>query len=266
MARDTPILVTLQPSSGVDTSRWLLSHYGVDYQERAHAPIFHILALKYWGAGPEDYPLLVMPDDEKIPGRMKIGPWLDAQAADELRLIPDETSEPEDYKQVMKLAEWAGNVPGSAVVNWSYFNLLKYKRTVWSSLVTHVPWYEKLITFLAFPLIRLLMYKGLGLNQQVADDSLKTIYESFDKIDAMLADGREFLVGGKLSFADFSVSGLLGPMILIQGYQGHLPNQVDCPDYMQKVYKELRQRPAGLFIQRMYDQHRKPSGTVPAKS
>ncbi len=258
MARDKPILVTLQPSSGVDTSRWLMSHYGVDYEERAHAPIFHVFALKYWGAGPEDYPLLVMPDDTKIPGRMEIGPYLDAQAAADLRLIPDKDHA--DYADVMELAKWAGDVPGSAVVNWSYYNLLKYKRVVWSSLVTNVPWYEKLITFLAFPLIRLLMYKGLKLDQNVADESLKTIYTSFDKIDGMLADGREFLVGGKLSFADFSVSGLLGPMILIQGYRGHLPNQVDCPDYMQKVYKDLRQRPTGLFIQRMYDQHRAPGG------
>lgn len=261
MARDKPILVTLQPSSGVDTSRWMLSHHGVDYEERAHAPIFHVLALKYWGAGPEDYPLLVEPDDTKIPGRMAIGPYLDAKAADDLRLIPDKDHK--DYGEVMELAKWAGEVPGSAVVNWSYYNLLKYKRVVWPSLVTNVPWYEKLITFLAFPVIRLLMYKGLGLDQKVADDSLKTIYESFDKVDAMLADGREYLVGGKLSFADFSVTGLLGPMILIQGYQGHLPNQVDCPDFMQKIYKDLRQRPTGLFIQRMYDQHRAPSGEIP---
>ncbi len=41
----------------VDLGRWLMAHYEVDYTERPHAPIFHLLALKYWGA--DQYPLLV---------------------------------------------------------------------------------------------------------------------------------------------------------------------------------------------------------------
>lgn len=39
--------------------RWLLHHWGMDYAERPHAPIFHALALKWCGAGAFDDPLLV---------------------------------------------------------------------------------------------------------------------------------------------------------------------------------------------------------------
>ena len=46
-----PILVTLLPSVDVDLGRWLLQHWQVDYDEHPHAPIFHVLALKWYGVG-----------------------------------------------------------------------------------------------------------------------------------------------------------------------------------------------------------------------
>jgi len=52
------------------------------------------------------------------------------------------------------------------------------------------------------------------------------------------------------------VAALYGPMILAQGYQGFLPNQAACPAFMVQVFQELRQRPTGQFIQRIYDTHR----------
>ena len=256
--RKQNLLITLQPSSGVDTARWLMGHYEIPHEERPHAPIFHVLALKWWKQGPEDYALLVEPDGKKTFGRVPIAERFDGAAAADKKLIPDQATEKELYDDVMAVVNYSGTVTGSAVVKWSYFNLLKSKWVVWPSIVTNVPWYEKLFCFLAFRVIRVLMYKGLGLNQEVSDKALKTIYQSFDRIDERLSDGREYLCGDRLTLADISVAALFGPSILVQGYGGHLPNQVKCPEYMQKVYKELRERPTGLFIQRMYDQHRVP--------
>lgn len=247
------LLITLLPSSGVDTSRWVLSHYGVDYTERPHAPIFHVFALKWWGLGKDDYPGLVIDGKVVTSGSRKIMQHLDPDAPDNLKLMPaDEAGQ----KEVLEMARYTGDVLGTCVVNWSYWNLLKYKSVVWPSVTTSVPWYEKLTLTVAFPLIRWAMYKGLALDQSVADQSLKTIYEGFDKLDALLADGRTYIMGEKLTFADLITSACLGPMILAQGYHGMLPNHAKCPVFMQKVYAELRQRPTGLYIQRMYDTHR----------
>lgn len=247
-----PLLITLLPSSGVDTGRWILSHYGVDYTERPHAPIFHVFALKWWGMGKNDYPLLVQ-GEVKTNGARRIMLLLNADAPEALKLMPEDEA---GQKDVMDLARFAGGALGDCVVNWSYWNLLKYKSVVWSSVTTCVPWYEKLTLALGFPLIRWAMYKGLGLNQSVADDALKEIYAGFDTLDEKLSDGRTYLYGDKLSFADLITAACLGPMILVQGYHGMLPNHAKCPVYMQKIYAELRQRPTGLYIQRIYDEHR----------
>jgi len=247
------LLITLLPSTDVDLARWVLKHYDIEYIERPHAPIFHVIALKLWGT--DKYPLYVEKGD-RIAADPKILDHLDKKAATHLKLLPDEREEAELHAKVDELQRYARLDVGDAVVNWSYYNLLKHKAVVWPSITTGVPWFEKLGCFCAFGLIRSLMYKGLKLDQQVADEALKEVYAGFDKIDALLHDGRQYLVGDKLTYADLAVAASLGPMILVQGYQGYLPNQASCPSFMQKVYKDLRQRPTGLFIQRMYDEHR----------
>ena len=250
-----PLLITLSPSSGGDLSRWLMAHYQIEYTERPHAPIFHLLALKYWGA--DKYPLLVQDDGKTRTGSCEsIVALLDPQAPADRRLLPDPETEAALAKQVDDTVKYAYWQLGTDVVNWSYWNLLKHKWVVWPSLTTKVPWYEKLTCLLAFSVIRALMYKGLKLDQGVADQSLKDIYAGWDKFDAMLADGRTYLLGDRLTYADLAVSAALGPMILAQGYHGMLPNEAKCPVFMQEVYKELRNRPTGLFIQRMYNTHR----------
>lgn len=252
MRMSKPLLITLLPSSGVDAGRWILSHYGVDYTERPHAPIFHILALKAWGMGKDDYPLLVQ-GDVKTHGARHIMSLFDADAPADKRLMPDEKAMQDE---IMELAGFTAGTLGDAVVNWSYFHLLKHKAAVWPSVTTDVPWYEKATLAVGFPVIRWLMYKGLGLTDEVADTSLQTLRDGFDTLDQRLSDGRRYLVGDTLTFADVITAACLGPMVLAQGYHGMLPNQSLCPVFMQKVYAEMRARPTGQYIQRMYDEHR----------
>ncbi|NSX54607.1 glutathione S-transferase family protein [Parasulfitobacter algicola] len=250
------LLITLLPSTDVDLGRWILQHHGVSYTERPHAPIFHILALKAWGSGKEDYPLWVK-NGEKIPTVPQIMDYYETNGDPAKRLMPDPQTDPEANQTADELQHYARFTLGDCVVNWSYFHLLKTKSAVWPSITTGVPWYEKLTCLIAFPLVRSLMYKGLKLDQATADQALIQIYAGFDRFDALLADGRQYLVGRHMTYADLAVAVSLAPMILAQGYQGFLPNQAMCPDDMQVIYRQLRERPTGQFVQRIYDDHRR---------
>ena len=249
-------LITPRPSSGVELGRWVLQHHQIAYTERSHAPIFHVLALKFKGVGAEDYPLFVTASGDKIKGNPDIVQHVERNIEPVKRLIPDSTTEPDLHKEVTEFTDWLYNTVSGDVVNYAYYYLLQYRRAVWPSLTTGVPWYEKLIWFIAFPIMRSLMYAGLKLDKTVADAALKDIYKTFDTTDAMLADGRQYLAGGRLTYSDLSLAALYAPMILAEGYQGFLPNQAACPGFMAKVFQELRQRPTGRFIQRIYDTHR----------
>lgn len=259
------LLITLLPSSGVDLGRWVLQHHQIPYKERPHAPIFHVLALKYWGVGQHDYPLWITSKGDKIKGNPDIIHTIEKDMDPAKRLIPDAATEPDLHAEVTEFTDWLYKEVSGDVVNYAYFYLLKYKSTVWPSLTTGVPWYEKLVWFIAFPLMRKLMYAGLKLDKQVADAALGDIYKTFDTIDAKLADGRQYISGGRLTYSDISVAALYAPMVLGQGYEGFLPNQSACPAFMAEVFQELRNRPTGRFIQRIYDTHRPAKGIPTAK-
>ena len=251
------LLITMRPAKDVDLGRFLMAHYEVPYKERPHAPIFHVFALKWWGYGDRGYPLFVRQIDKAQFSRN--GPiWgeLDPPEGDPKNLWPDPMNSPKEFSEVHELQYYIRRVVGKSVVAWSYFNLLQHKKVVWSSITTGVPWYEKFLCYIGFPLVRKLMYLGLGIDKEVADIAITHIYEGFDRIDELSSDGRQYLVGDRLTFADLALATSFGPMILAQGYEGCLPNQVACPAYMQKIYKELRQRPTGQLIQRIYDEHR----------
>lgn len=247
-----PFLVTLLPSTDVDLGRWLLQHYAVRYREHPHAPVFHALALKWYGFGADDYPLLVTAAD-KIPTIDKMLPYLDSRAPAKRRLLPED---PALRERVIAAGYHYRFGMGAGVVDWAYYNLLPHRHLTHASFTTGVPWFEKLLVPPAYPLIRWLMTRTLQLNAAKAEQGLAAVYAGFDQVDARLADGREFLHGEHLSYADLAFAAAAAPMVLARGYGGHLPLIEAVTPRMREVIRTLRERPAGAFIQRMYDRYR----------
>lgn len=251
-----PKMVTLLPSTDVDLGRWLMQHWDLPYREKPHAPIFHVLALLWNGVGKDDYPLLVGPD-RKIPTIDKFLSEFDPKAAPDRRLVPDAESEPALNSEVMDFQKSARFDMGGGVVHWAYYHFLQHRKVVWPSITTGVPWWE--VGFLSlggYPIIKGLMFKALKLSAEDAAQSLDTVRKAFDATDTRLADGRQFLYGDRLTIADLAFAASAAPMVLANGYGGHLPALEATPPEMQTVFQELRARPSGAFIQRMYDSYR----------
>ena len=61
----------------------------------------------------------------------------------------------------------------------------------------------------------------------------------------VLADGRKYLVGDRLTLADLAFATSGAPMVLADGYGGHLPTIDKVPPEMKPVMTALRARPAG---------------------
>ena len=101
-----------------------------------------------------------------------------------------------------------------------------------------------------------MMFKGLGLSEATSLTALAAVHAGFDEVEARLADGRSFLCGDRLSLADLAFATSGAPMVLARGYGGHLPGFDALPPEMKDVMGPLRDRPAGQFIQRLYDDYR----------
>jgi len=252
---DKPFMVTLLPSSDVDLGRWLLQHWGWAYDERPHAPIFHILALAWWGMGKDDYPLVIR-RGVKVPTIEKIVARYDPDAPADRRLVPDKETEPDLHAEVMDLQHRMRWDMGTGTVHWAYYHFLQHRKLVWPSITTGVPWWETAFLTVGYPLIKALMFKGLGLGAKDAESALAKVHAAWDEIDARLSDGRRYLCGDRLTLADLAFATSGAPMVLARGYGGHLPTVDECPPEMRAVIEPLQARPAGRFIQRLYDEER----------
>ncbi|MCA8878647.1 MAG: glutathione S-transferase family protein [Rhodobacteraceae bacterium] len=253
---DRPVLVTLLPSTDVDMARWMLQLWGIDYVEEPHAPIFHIRALKERGLKKPEFPLFIR-GDEKIVMVEGLVARLDPETPPERRLVPDAEAEPELRADVMDLQHRMRWDMGDGTVHWAYFHFLQHRRLVWPSFTTGVPRSEKFLLTFLYPLVRRIMFQKLKLGPEDAARALARIHAAWDEIDARLADGRRFLCGGRLTIADLAFATSGAPMVLARGYGGHLPSLDACPAEMRAVIGPLRNRPAGQFIQRLYDEFRR---------
>lgn len=248
-------LVTLLPSVDVDLGRWLLQLWEIDFKEEPHAPVLHIFALKKHGLGPRDYPALI--DGEKKTAAIeRLVVAYDHLGA--YRTLPDKDAEPELYQEIFDLQNDARYTMGNGVVNWAYFEFMKDKSLVWRSFTAGVPWYEWLAVLFGFGWIKGKMTAGLGLSEESAAKGLADAHAGFDRVDALLADGRKYLAGDRLSIADLAFATSGAPMVLAKGYAGHLPDISQLRPELREVIESFRARPSGQFIQRIFDEHRKP--------
>ena len=145
-----------------------------------------------------------------------------------------------------------------AVSRWAYFYLLPRKDLLKDSITLGVPGWQKFLVNIAYRPIAWLIGKSLGITRDPPAKEEAMIREVFDLVDQRLSDGRIFLVGDKMSMVDIGFAALAAPVVLEENYGkgGLLPTFEQAPQAMQSLVAEMRERPAGQFIHRMYREYR----------
>lgn len=242
------------PSADCELSRWVLQYHGVTYVEKRHAPPFFFLINKWYGGS--SY-ILYKDNGKSLDGARQIIDHFESIADAGNKLIP------EAYASDIE-AKWkdfnAGL--GGEVVTWAYSNLLPHKAIMIRPLSWGSPWFERIFTKYFYGLSRDLMWKTLKLDKAAADEALIAIKKRFSEVDGLLADGRKYLYGDRMTLADlaFVVSG--APLVLPDNYggykheQGPIPTFEQFPKELQKTISEMRQTPAGKYILRLYAEER----------
>ncbi|MEM7506987.1 MAG: glutathione S-transferase C-terminal domain-containing protein [Pseudomonadota bacterium] len=257
---ETPLLVNLAPAVSTDVCRWCFQHWGIKNRECVHVPVFHLVALKWFGTSNDQRPLVVV-GDERYRTESEITAHFDPLAAPERRLIPEgELGELGELGEtVLAETNYYHKTMRRGVVSYMYWNMLQNRQLVWPSFTKHTSWFEPPLALIVWPVIRIGLIKGLDLSAENAIKALDVVREGFDRVEATLADGRPYLTGDSFTLADLTFAASAAPIVLADGYAGHLPEEAALPAEMQTVVNEFRARPAGDFCQRMYDLHRKPS-------
>lgn len=244
-------LITMPPSHFSEKARWALDLSGLQYVEERHAPLFHRFALKKVGAG-NTVPALVT-EEGTIADSQAILKWVDSHGS--RKLYPEDSAL---RQQVEEFEADLGARFGPAIPRWAYYYVIP-RRSLYTHLCSQgAPGKERLAFGMLAPIVGMGMKKGLKINQEACQRAEERIEEYFQKVSEMLADGRRYLFGDSFTAADLTWAALACPTSGAKGFGGSTAEEKDVPDAMRVNVEKWRATPAGQFVQRIYDEHRRP--------
>ena len=114
-------------------------------------------------------------------------------------------------KEVLDLYRLFTTYYDDDVTAFVYCQLLPNKKMAHDFLTQGAPFGEKMSYKMSFGSIAGALKKECAVDAKSADERLKGIREMFDKVGGILADGRRYLTGDKVSLADIAFAAISGP-------------------------------------------------------
>jgi glutathione S-transferase len=245
--------ITIGFSHYCEKARWALDLARVPYVEDAHVPILHWRSS--WGAGGgRTVPVLVTPNDGVLKESTEILKWADRHG---LGLYPED---PERRAQVEQWVARFDAEVGPSARRIVYCTLFKGPTAFVDQLMrsTATP-FERRILPVALPLVRGAIRRGLGISDEGARRSEAKLEKIVAEVEALLADGRSYLVGDTFSAADLTFAALTSPMVMPPAYAAPLPPESEAPEGFRALVEAWRARPAGKWVTRLYARQRTPA-------
>jgi glutathione S-transferase len=242
-------LITIPVSHYSEKARWALDYLQIPYQELAHMPPFHRSATKKYGG--TSVPVLVI-DKGVATDSTDILRYLD-------RLYPEKLYPIDPQIQLLstELETLFNNTLGVHTRRWGYSYILT-PELLYPKWTFGVPFWEKLLFPVIFPKVGKIVRSNFDITDTSAAESCREIEIVFDRIDSLLADGRQYLLGDRFSAIDITFAALAAP--ILQPPEHYIkPAPLDVlPTQMQTDIRKAQATPAGKFGLRLYQEHRYP--------
>lgn len=200
-------LYTFGASHYCEKARWALDLSGLDYEEVRWAPGPHLIAVRGLAPG-TSVPILrlagsTIQGSDRIIDRLEAegrGTWYSKAAENEAA-------------EIMRLESRADAGIGVAVRRLAYAMTLPAKGGHSARrLFTDAVWWQRSLARMMWPVTRRAIMKGLGATAADLPEAKAGLERELDHFDALLADGRRFLVGGRFTRADIALASLLSPI------------------------------------------------------
>ncbi|MHB8531558.1 MAG: glutathione S-transferase family protein [Solirubrobacteraceae bacterium] len=245
-------LVTIPISHYCEKARWALERAAIEYREEPHVQGVHRLYSRRAG-GSGTVPVLVTAE-QALGESEQILEWVDARVAPERRLYGPGGGE----DRVHELARRFDHSLGPPARRLIYVRMFAQQQVMLRFNNQGVPRWEALALRTALPLAKGLISHDLGITPgiEVADEA--AVWEQFDDVARMLADGRPYLLGERFSAADLTFASLSAAVVLPPVYGVTLPplELLDAPT--SALVERARAHPAGAFALRLFAERRRP--------
>lgn len=251
-----PRLHTISYSHYVEKVRWCMDRAGIDYEEVPNIGIIGVLLLG------RTVPVLELPA-----ARTRIG-----NSAEILRFLwgahglePDgRAGFLRPTEDALELEKHLDRALGEQVRRWAYERLFEdpaLTLQLWGAREPAIPGWQRSLLPLLRPLLQAAVRRMLRVSPASAHKALARTREVFDEMDAQLEDGRRYLLGDTLSFADITFASLGALAVLPDNYGGgrlatRFPAVESLPAPWRAEVESFRRRPSGRLILRLYREER----------
>lgn len=200
-------LYTFGPSHFCEKARWALDLCALDYEEVRWAPGPHLLAVR--GMAPETTVPILRTAGTTIQGSGRIIDWLETSCRPGWQ-PPASASE---AGAIAALEAKADEGIGVTVRRLAYaMSLPKEGGRSARHLFTGVVWWQRPLARAMWPITRQAIMKGLKASANDLPEARNEFECGLDRFDALLADGRRFLVGERFTRADIALASLISPV------------------------------------------------------
>jgi glutathione S-transferase len=242
----TATLLTIPSSHYCEKARWALECCGVPYREDGHLPLIHWLAVRRVGGG-RTVPVVV-DGQTLLTDSTDIIAWADAQRPG--TLLPAEPA-----LRAAALEDELDVNLGPATRRWGYYYTLP-RRDLTHLMVRGAPAWEARALRWSRPLAERFLARGLRIDAAGVARSRAKIEATFARIEALLADGRRYLVGDRFSVADLTFAALASPILLPAEHPFLVPRLDDLRPEPRAQVDAWRASPAGQLALGLYADHR----------
>lgn len=241
-------MLTFQPMIDSETTRLIARYHRIDLTERDHLPVS--AALRTLLRGGNGHIPLLYGEGFTLTSPYAIAQHFDATLSEDRRLIPESGSLAAEVA-----ADWQtyNGVMGTDVAHFAYYHLLPDRALMQPIFGAPVPWIERALLPLTYPVLRALLNFGLKLSAEEAARAEQSIRATFDVTDRRIADGRRYLTGDRLTLSDIAMCAAFAPLLLPRGYGALMPPVAAMPHPLRALVEGLRNRPTAAFVQRLYD-------------
>ena len=255
-------LITIVFSHYNEKARWALELAEVPFVEEPYMPGFHFFpvaaATRGRGGAPDrsssrfSTPILVTDQGRVLTDSSEIARFAFEQGKRVASMYPN--------PDVTRLIDHFGAHLGPHTRTFAYWRLLPHTHLLRQLGDGNVSPKQARLFRRAYPLVRALLVRGLGLTEKRYERSLARIREELDAAAKRL-EGRAYLAGDSFTAADLTFAALLAPALCVsdaEGYGARLPALTDLDDETQALVAELRAHPAGAHALKVYRDHRRP--------
>ncbi len=246
-----PVLYVFAISHYCEKARWALDSLEVEYELRHLPPGSHVQATKQLGASGSSLPLLVAAG-RVVQGSGAIIDWAESASTDPSKRLSPAS---ESREECLALEQRLDDVTGVHVRRYYYSEaIVDHPESVRPIFARDLSPLERRSLDENWGLVRKLMIGAMDLGPEQRQESRRIVEGELDWLDGLLADGRRFLLGDRLSRADLTAASLLAPLALPEGHPTY--GMLEVPPLARADLTRWAERPVLTWVREIYRRHR----------